>query len=158
VRAPDARAAGLLLRCELALSRLVAWHAEEDPDTGPLEEARGVLLELDRYRADLTAAAAAATWTRDPSRDRRIGRGDDWAGDAWRCGETGAVQFTVVGGGPPPEPPAPLEETGHVAAARSLPCPRCGAATGEACSNGLGLSHDERITAVVRDRNREGRP
>lgn len=40
-------------------------------------------------------------WVRDPSRDRRIGRGDDWAGDAWRWGNTGEVSYTVVGQGPP---------------------------------------------------------
>jgi hypothetical protein len=37
-----------------------------------------------------------ATFTRAPEHDRRIGRGDDFAGDAW-MDSTGAITYTVVG-------------------------------------------------------------
>lgn len=36
-------------------------------------------------------------YERAPEHDRRIRRGDDWAGDAWRHIKTGLYQFTAVG-------------------------------------------------------------
>ena len=36
-------------------------------------------------------------WHREPSSDRRIRRGDDFAGDAWRNGQTNELRFTAVG-------------------------------------------------------------
>lgn len=36
-------------------------------------------------------------YERAPEHDRRIGRSDDWAGDAWRDRETGKIRYTVVG-------------------------------------------------------------
>lgn len=58
--------------------------------------------------ADLAKAARAAPaqpqWQRIPERDKRIGRGDDFAGDAWIDPASGCVQYTVVG----QQPSAPL--------------------------------------------------
>jgi hypothetical protein len=34
---------------------------------------------------------------RAPNHDRRIRRGDDFAGDAWRDRETGAIVYVAVG-------------------------------------------------------------
>ncbi len=36
-------------------------------------------------------------WKRAPQHDRRIGRGDDFAGDAWVKTATGAIHYTAVG-------------------------------------------------------------
>lgn len=40
-------------------------------------------------------------WERVPEKDRRIERGDDYAGDAWRYIVTGEIKYTAVGYGPP---------------------------------------------------------
>ena len=34
---------------------------------------------------------------REPDHDRRIGRGDDFAGDAWRDLRTGEIKYVAVG-------------------------------------------------------------
>lgn len=36
-------------------------------------------------------------WKRAPEHDRRIRRGDDFAGDAWRNTETGEIRWVAVG-------------------------------------------------------------
>lgn len=36
-------------------------------------------------------------YTRAPEHDRRIERGDDFAGDAWLNNETGDIEYGVVG-------------------------------------------------------------
>lgn len=36
-------------------------------------------------------------WERAPEHDRRIGWGDDWAGDAWRHRPTGTLRYVAVG-------------------------------------------------------------
>lgn len=36
-------------------------------------------------------------YIRQPDHDRRIARGDDFAGDAWLDTETGAIVYSVVG-------------------------------------------------------------
>jgi hypothetical protein len=36
-------------------------------------------------------------WERFPERDKRIHRGDDYAGDAWRNKENGAIAWVVPG-------------------------------------------------------------
>ena len=39
-------------------------------------------------------------WERAPEHDKRIGRGDDYAGDAWRHVETGELRYVAVGHNP----------------------------------------------------------
>ncbi len=39
-------------------------------------------------------------FTRAPEHDRRIGRGDDFAGDAWRDNRTQRITYAAVGHGP----------------------------------------------------------
>jgi hypothetical protein len=43
-------------------------------------------------------------WVRAPELDRRVERGDDYAGDAWRYITTGEVKWTAVNHGPPTTP------------------------------------------------------
>jgi hypothetical protein len=38
-----------------------------------------------------------AKWARAPGLDRRIRRGDDFAGDAWRNAQTGELRYVAVG-------------------------------------------------------------
>jgi len=40
---------------------------------------------------------ARRVWFRVPEHDRRISRGDDFAGDAWQHFGTGAIRWCVVG-------------------------------------------------------------
>jgi hypothetical protein len=35
-------------------------------------------------------------YTREPDRDKRLNRGDDFAGDAWRDNETGKIKYVAV--------------------------------------------------------------
>jgi len=42
---------------------------------------------------------------RAPNHDRRIRRGDDFAGDAWRDLETGSIVYVAVGQHPDPDRP-----------------------------------------------------
>ena len=39
-------------------------------------------------------------YDRDPAHDRRIRRGDDFAGDAWRDRETDDIRYVAVGHDP----------------------------------------------------------
>lgn len=39
-------------------------------------------------------------YIREPDNDRRIGRGDDFAGDAWRDRQTGEIKYVAVGHNP----------------------------------------------------------
>ena len=39
-------------------------------------------------------------YTREPDNDKRIGRGDDFAGDAWRDRESGEIKYVAVGQNP----------------------------------------------------------
>lgn len=41
-----------------------------------------------------------ARYIREPDNDRRIGRGDDFAGDAWRDRQTGEIKYVAVGHNP----------------------------------------------------------
>lgn len=43
------------------------------------------------------ATEQTAPFERMPEHDRRVGRGDDFAGDAWRNAETGQVMWSGVG-------------------------------------------------------------
>ena len=36
-------------------------------------------------------------WVREPSEDKRIAQGDDFAGDAWRDPKTGELRWCAVG-------------------------------------------------------------
>lgn len=42
-------------------------------------------------------------WVRDHAHDKRIGRGDDYAGDAWINRVTGEQKWTAVGQKPMPK-------------------------------------------------------
>lgn len=46
-------------------------------------------------------SALETRWERYRSEDRRIGYGDDFAGNAWRNIDTGEITYTAVGKGPP---------------------------------------------------------
>lgn len=51
--------------------------------------------KLDEIRAHV--AGEAVRYVRKPEADRRISRGDDFAGDAWLDTQTGETVYTVVG-------------------------------------------------------------
>ena len=44
--------------------------------------------------------APPARYERQPDHDRRIGRGDDFAGDAWRDRQNGEITYVAVGHDP----------------------------------------------------------
>lgn len=39
-------------------------------------------------------------YTREPDRDKRLNRGDDFAADAWRDNETGKIKYVAVNRNP----------------------------------------------------------
>ena len=41
-----------------------------------------------------------AVYIRRLDKDKRIGRGDDFAADAWQCAKTGRVRLVAVGPNP----------------------------------------------------------
>ena len=47
------------------------------------------------YRCEMAALAEDTMWKRKPELDKRIKRGDDFAGDAW-VNDAGDVRYTVV--------------------------------------------------------------
>lgn len=49
--------------------------------------------------------AEPVAWVREPSLDKRIGHGDDFAGDAWRHPLRDEIVYTAVGGKPSAPPP-----------------------------------------------------
>ncbi len=72
------------------------------PPSSPwLDELAGELSPAESNLAARIARACGATgaptWVRVPEHDRRIARGDDFAGDAWRHLETGELRYVAVG-------------------------------------------------------------
>ena len=63
-------------------------------------------------------------WERVPEQDRRIGRGDDHAGDAWRSRATGLVRWVAVGHDPNGEPDDGTDYAERRAEGRVSPHPR----------------------------------
>jgi len=49
------------------------------------------------FHPERTERAPPAIYKREPEHDRRIRRGDDFAGDAWRNTETGELSYVAVG-------------------------------------------------------------
>lgn len=47
--------------------------------------------------SSIADSLARRVWIREPAADRRIRRGDDFAGDAWRHIRTGELRYTAVG-------------------------------------------------------------
>ena len=47
-----------------------------------------------------STSANVPRWSRAPEHERRIGRGDDFAGDAWRHARTGHLRWVAVGRDP----------------------------------------------------------
>lgn len=63
-------------------------------------------LEFDRLAVGEITVANSPEWVRAPQHDRRISRGDDFAGDAWMDRQTGTIKHVAVGHHPSGENPA----------------------------------------------------
>ncbi len=61
----------------------------------------------------MTPVMPKERWTRVPPLDRRVARGDDFAGDAWLDRETGTTRYTAVGCRPGSSACGVFESLGH---------------------------------------------
>lgn len=72
---------------------------------GSAERAPFVARPIDRLAVGVITVANSPDWVRAPQHDRRISRGDDFAGDAWMDRQTGTIRYVVVGQSPGGENP-----------------------------------------------------
>lgn len=97
---PAARAAGNMLdrdqMAAMGLARAMAVSGASDREN-PFQRAE-LRQAFERERA--YARTLPDRFERAPEHDRRNGRGDDFAGDAWRDRETGELRHTAVGHNP----------------------------------------------------------
>lgn len=68
--------------------------------TGSAERAPLRPALFDRLAVGVITVANSPDWVRAPQHDRRISRGDDFAGDAWMDRQTGTIRFVAVGQSP----------------------------------------------------------
>src|SRR5690606_34380408 len=66
-------------------------------------------LEFDRLAVGEITVANSPEWVRAPQHDRRISRGDDFAGDAWMDRQTGTIRYVAVGQSPVGDNPEPAQ-------------------------------------------------
>lgn len=59
-----------------------------------------ILTEAEKAASNASAAPKAVAFERAPEHDRRVSRGDGFAGDAWRNCETGVLRHVSVGHDP----------------------------------------------------------
>lgn len=64
-----------------------------------IDKATGNRLSTSKMR-QTGAARLGVLYTRAPEHDKRIARGDDFAGDAWRDREAGVILWVAVGHDP----------------------------------------------------------
>lgn len=64
-----------------------------------IDKATGKRLSTSEMR-QACAASLGVLYTRAPEHDKRIARGDDFAGDAWRNRETATIRWVAVGHNP----------------------------------------------------------
>lgn len=74
--------------------------------TGSAERAPLRPALFDRLAVGVITVANSPDWVRAPQHDRRISRGDDFAGDAWMDRQTGTIRFVAVGQSPDGKTPA----------------------------------------------------